>query len=255
MTHHARTWPDQAAGTTLAGRVHSALRPLPGTILTLTDRAGSQVARGVTGPNGEFQFVELRPASYVVIFSRPGYQPHAEVVVPSAVPVDVVLEPATGVHGVVHDRDTGRPVGAATVTAVGPDGEVIAGTVSDPDGTYRITGIDAETIMLVVAAPGADPRATEVHLDRGDERVDVALDTYSTLTGAVTADGRPVAHLALALYAADGRAAATIVTDAAGTYRFDRVKAGHYTLASVTTAGRAVPLDPEVTTVDVTLSD
>jgi hypothetical protein len=252
MTHHAL---DQTAGTTLAGRVHSALRPLPGTILTLTDRAGTQVARGLTGANGEFQFVGLAPGSYVVIFSRPGYQPHAVVVVPSAVSLDVTLEPATGVHGVVHDRDSGQPVGAATVTAVGPDGEVIASTVSDPDGTYRINGIDAETIMLVVAAPGADPRATEVDLGRdADQRVDLALDTYSTLTGTVTIDGHPVADLSMALYAADGRPAATAVTDAVGGYRFERVKAGRYTLASVTGTGRAFPLAPDVTAVDVTLA-
>jgi hypothetical protein len=40
------------------------------------------------------------------------------------------------VHGVVHDRDTGRPACAATVTAVDPGGEVIASTLSDPDGSY-----------------------------------------------------------------------------------------------------------------------
>jgi carboxypeptidase family protein len=251
MTHHAQTY---QTGTTLAGRVHSAMRPLPGTILTLTDRAGTQVARGITGQHGEFQFAGLAPGSYVVIFSRAGYQPHAEVVVPSAVALDVMLEPATGVYGVVHDRDSGQPVAAATVTAVGPDGEVIASTVSDPDGGYRINGIDADKVMLVVAAPAADPRATEVDLGTGEHRVDLALDTYSTLTGTVTIDGHPVADLPLALYAADGHPAATTVTDADGGYRFERVKAGRYTLASITSAGRALAVDEQVTTVDVTLS-
>jgi hypothetical protein len=243
-----------AVGTTLSGRVHSALRPLPGTILTVTDRVGAQVARGRTGPDGAFQFAGLAPGSYVVIFSRPGYQPHAEVVVPSAVPLDVVLEPATSVRGVVHDRDSGQPVGAATVTAVGPDGEVIASTVSDPDGAYRITGLDADAVMLVVAAPGADPRATEVELGGGEHVVDLALDTYSTLSGTVTVDGHPVERLHLALYAQDGRATATTVTDRAGAYRFDRIKAGEYTLASVTSAGRTLALASDTTTVDVTMT-
>ncbi len=214
----------QAVGTTLTGRVHSAVRPLPGTILTVTDRAGTQVARGQTGPHGEFQFGGLTPGSYVVIFSRPGYQPHAEVAVPSAVPLDVTLEPATGVHGVVRDHDTGRPVGAATVVAVGPDGDVIASTVSDLDGGYRIAGIDADAIMLVAAAPG------------------------------VTVDGRPVADLRLALYTPDGQPVATTVTDRTGGYRFDRLKAGQYVLASVTSGGWTFPVAPDATTVDVTMT-
>jgi len=252
MTTH--NWPEQAVGTALAGRVHGALRPLPGTTVTLTDRAGAQVARAATGPGGEFQFAGLAPGSYVAIFVRPGYEPHAEAVVPSAVPLDVTLEPATSVHGIVHDRDSGQPVAAATVTAVGPDGEVMASTVSDPDGAYRITGIDADTILLVVAAPGADPRATEVDLGHGaDVVVDLPLDTYSTLSGIVTMDGLPVSHLQLALYTRDGRAVATTVTDHTGTYRFDRVKAGQYVLASVTSAGQAVALAPDATTVDVVI--
>jgi hypothetical protein len=104
--HNAPAWPAQTVGTALAGRVHGAMRPLPDTIVTLTDRAGAQVARSSTGQGGEFQFTGLEPGSYVAIFARPGYEPHAEVVVPSAVPMDVTLEPTTSVRGVVHDRDS-----------------------------------------------------------------------------------------------------------------------------------------------------
>ena len=165
------------------------------------------------------------------------------------------LEPAISVHGIVHDRDSGQPVGAATVTAVAAGGEVVASTVSDPDGRYQVTGIDADTVTLVVVAPGADPRAQEVPLGRGtDFRVDLALDTYSTLTGRVTADGHPVENLRLALCAPDGWTEATAVTDHDGTYRFDRVKAGQYVLASVTGPGRTVVLAQDATSADLELA-
>jgi hypothetical protein len=239
----------QTVELSLSGRVHSALRPLPGTTLTLTDRAGGQVGRAHTGPAGEFLVTGLAPGSYVVIFSRSGYQPHAQVMMLGDPPLDVTLEPAVSVHGVVHDRDSGHPVGAATVTAVGPGGEVIASTVSDPDGAYRIAGIDADAITLVVAAPGADPRATVVDLGGTDLEVNLALDTYSEVSGTVTVDGRPVGHLTLALHA-PGRTLTT-VTDQHGRYRFDRVKAGEYVLASVTSAGRTIALAPDTTTADV----
>jgi uncharacterized protein YfaS (alpha-2-macroglobulin family) len=160
------------------------------------------------------------------------------------------------VHGIDRDRDrdSGQPVGAATVTAVAAGGEVVASTVSDPDGRYQVTGIDADTITLVVVAPGADPRATEVALGRGtDYRVDLPLDTYSTLTGRVTVAGHPVENLRLALCAPDGWTEATTVTDHDGAYRFDRVKAGQYVLASVTGPGRTVVLAQDATSADLEL--
>jgi hypothetical protein len=204
MTTHET--PVQTTGMVLAGRVRGALRPLPDTMLTLTDRVGAELGRVRTGPGGEFQVSGLAPGSYVLIFSRPGYQPYATVAMAGTVPMEVVLEPAVSVHGVVHDRDSGQPVGAATVTAVGPGGEV-----------------------------------------------NLALDTYSALSGTVTVDGQLSADLRLALYGPDGRAAATTVTDRRGAYRFDRVKAGRYVLASVTSGGRTVALAPDATTADLVM--
>jgi hypothetical protein len=243
-------------GLLLTGRVHTARRPLPGTTLTLVDHAGVQMGLSRTGSGGEFQITGLTPGSYVVIFSRAGYQPKAEAVRPGpgTSPLDVTLEPAVAVHGIVREADSGQPVGAATVTAVDPGGQVIASTVSDPDGSYLITGIDADAITLVAAAPGADPRATTVELARStDYQANLALDTYSTLRGTIIVDGRPAGHVRLALHTSDGRTAATTITDENGAYRFDRVKAGQYVLASTTSAGQTVPLPPDVTTADLSL--
>lgn len=243
-------------GTLLTGRVHTALRPLPGTTLTLVDHAGAQMGRARTGSGGEFRIIGLTPGNYVVLFSRAGYQPKAEVINLGAgtQPLDVMLEPAVSVHGVVHDRDSGRPVGAATVTAIAPGGEVIASTVSDPGGGYHLTGIDADVITLVVASPGADPTATVVELGRGtDYQANLALDTYSVVRGTVTMDGQPVERLPLTLHTPDGQPVATTVTDDHGAYRFDRVKPGRYVLSSVTSAGRTVALAPEATTADLSV--
>ncbi|AIJ22293.1 MSCRAMM family protein [Amycolatopsis methanolica] len=244
------------AEVTLSGRVRSGRRALPDVTLTLTDRVGAQVSRARTGADGSFRLGGLAPGNYVLIVSRAGFQPQATVVTleAGAVPLDVTLEPATSVRGVVRDRHSGRPIATAAVTAVGAGGEVIASTVSDPDGGYRITGIDAGEITLVAAAPGADPVATVVPLGGGREHeVDLELDTHSTLTGTVTAGGRPVAGLALELRDASGRAVATAVTDADGTYRFERVHAGQYTLTSA--AGRPVvtTIPPDAVTAELVL--
>ncbi|MDQ0383180.1 MSCRAMM family protein, partial [Amycolatopsis thermophila] len=221
MTGYGNT----TAEVALTGRVSSGQRPLPEATLTLTDRVGAQVSRARTGADGGFRLTGLVPGTYVLIVSRPGFQPYATAVEAGTgpgTPLEVTLEAATSVHGVVRDRHSGRPIATAAVTAVGPSGEVIASTVSDPDGGYRITGLDAAEVTLVAAAPGADPVATVVPLGNGREHeVDLVLASSSTLTGTVTADGRPVAGLALELRDAHGRTVATTVTGPDGTYRFE----------------------------------
>lgn len=240
----------------LGGRVGNRLRGLPGVAVTLTDHAGVQVDLTSTGAEGGFEFSGLTHGTYLAIFSHHSYQPHATVVSLSsaAAPLDVTLEPATSVRGTVSGRHTGRPVAAATVTAVGPQGEVLTSTVSEPDGRYGISGIDAAELTLVVTAPGADPVATTVQCGTGtDHEIDVALEIYSTLSGTVTKAGEPVADLPLTLRDRDGLVTATAITDSRGGYRFDRIQPGRYTVDSPTRS-QAVPVTAETTTATVFLS-
>jgi len=252
--------PVARAGVVLAGRVRSVLRPLSGVMLTLTDRVGAQVARERTGADGRFRLAGIRPGSYVAIFSRPGYRPHAEMVVLHADrvdPLEVTLEPITSVRGLVRDRHSGEPIAAAAVTAVDPEGEVLASTVSDPDGSYRIVGIDATEITLVVATPGAAPVATAIRLHAdgtGPEHdVDLDVDLHSTLTGKVTALGHPVTRLSLTLRDDQGRTVGSTVTDENGDYRFEQIMPGRYTLHSVSRLPKVTTIAPATTTADVVL--
>lgn len=263
MTHNDRpAWsePRTSAGTVLSGSVRSELRPLADVILTVTDRAGTQRARARTGADGTFQVTGLPRGSYIVVFSRAGYQPQAALVTcgDARAHVEVVLEPTAGVSGFVRDRQSREAVAAATVTAVGPGGEVIASTVSDPDGAYRIDGIDAAELTLVAAAPGADPVATVVRLDPGRNgpvhTVDRLLDTYSTLVGTVTSDGRPLADLPLVLRDERGAVRATTVTDEDGTYRFDRLTPGRYTVTTATAEPAANTIGAHTTVADLALA-
>jgi hypothetical protein len=255
--HSDAPTPSRAAGQpTMEGRVRSGSRPLAEVIVTLTDRAGVQVARCVTGPDGGFRLTGLAAGSYVMIFSRAGYHPYATTAVfdpARSAPLDVPLAASTSLRGVVHDAHSGRPVAAATVTAVGPDGNVIAATVSDPDGGYRLAGIDADEITLAVAAPAADPFATVVRLGAGgpEHVVDVPLDTFSTLSGTVTVGGRPACRLHLTLHDHSGRAVATTVTDDHGGYRFERLTAGTYTLTGPVSPPRSAFVGPDTCTADL----
>jgi hypothetical protein len=236
------------------GHVSSAVHTLADVTITLTDHVGAQVTRVRTGADGGFRLSGLTPGDYVAIFSRTGYHPRAvTIALPAAAPIEVTLEPTTAVHGIVHDRGTGQPVAAALVTAVGPDGEVVASTVSDPDGGYRLTGVDTAALTLVAAAPAADPVALRVDVAGPDHRVDLPVDLHSRLTGTVTIGGRPIAGLPLTLRDEQGRTVATAATDETGTYRFERVGAGTYTLHSATSLPQMTAVGPGAATVDLML--
>lgn len=248
------------AGIAMAGHVRSPYGPLPEVAVVLTDRAGVQVGRTGSGAGGEFRFTGLRPDTYVVIASAKGHRPRAEMVTLGATGTAeprLTLEPAESVHGIVHERLSGEPVAAATVTALDAHGEVIASTVSEPDGAYHIGGVEGTELTLVATAAAAEPTVAVARLDRGDAPdhvVDLALDTYSTLTGAITADGGAVVHLPLTLRDGNGHVVATTVTDEHGTYRFERVTPGTYTIHGPAGSPSATPVPPDATTAHVTLS-
>lgn len=222
----------------VTGVVRSGSTPLGDAVLTLTDGAGAQVGRVAQTPEGSFGFDDVAPGRYVLIVHHTGHRPRALTVRVAAghptPPLSVVLEPIAGVRGVVRDPDTGAPVAAATVVALDAGGDVVATTISDPDGTYRLGGVDA-AITLVVAAPGADPVARGIDRDAGpdgsDQVVDLPVRTRGSLAGTVSGDG-PVVGLGLVLLDGTGRAVASTTTGADGGYRFDAVPAGVYTLRS-----------------------
>lgn len=244
----------------LIGYIHSAM-PLPDVALTLTDQTGAQVARTHSDDNGQFRFSGIRAGAYVLVAAKDGYQPHAETMtLRSGQPqrVELALDPAGSVYGLVHDSRSGQPVPAAAVSAIGSDGEVVGSTISDPDGQYRITGIAAATVTLVVAAAATEPTATVLQLDAGDgvpnRALDLAVETFGVLTGTVTADGHAVAALELSLYDEQGTAVATTVTDHNGAYHFDRVPAGNYTVRSAAHPPQARPVSAEARQFDVSLA-
>lgn len=248
---HTRALPKAS----ITGEVSGASRPLAGAAVTLTDSTGSQAARAVADEDGRFRIEDLAPGMYVAIVSRPGFRPQAESlrVLGPGVNAEFDLEAATAVHGTVRDNATGNPVALAAVTALGANGEVLARAVSDLDGAYRIDGLDATAVTLVAAGAGVDPVAVPVHLGDGDRIVDLAVGTHSPLNGILTLDGHPVGGLVLVLRDARGREVGTSRTGPDGSYRFEDLPPGEYTITSVTGRPRVTSVPAGVTVADVTL--
>jgi len=252
--------PGDGGSATLAGSVRSGRRALSGVALTLTDQAGAQVARCSSGPDGQFEFPVVATGTYLVIAAVDGYQPHAQSLTVrqgSVASLEIVLDPAVGVYGVVYDQHTAEPVAAAVVTAISAAGEVLVSTVSEPDGSYRLVGLEATSVTLVAATTTAEPTATVVEFDAAgtvpQRRVDLAVAAPTSLSGTVTVRGEPVAGLALTLHDPTGQPVASTTTADDGSYRFDGLEPDTYTLRSHTSAPAVTPVAATTTDADVTL--
>ena len=255
---------DEAPSASLTGRVHTATKPLSGVTLTLTDSVGRQISRVTSGDDGQFRFDNLRPGHYILIARRPGYEPHAVSVTATifgqagSTLIGIELTTIRSVTGIVHDPQTGHPIPAAAVLALDPAGEVIASTMSDPDGRYRLDGIATTTVTIAVATPGADPVARVIELGAtatgSDHVVDLPVHTLGILTGTVTTAGQAVPGLTLFLHDQHGRKVDTTVTDDHGTYRFDRVPSGRYIVCSATSLPHTAAIGAHDAVSDVTLA-
>lgn len=149
----------QAAGT-------SAPEGLASAVVTLVDPDGSVAGTVRTADDGSYHFTQLTPGSYVVTAQGATRRPVArslEVPDDGVVELDVHVPVGGRVQGVVTAARTGAPVEEATVTVLDDDGQVVATTVSQEDGRYRLEDLPAGSYTVTTA--GYAPVAHRVVVD------------------------------------------------------------------------------------------
>ncbi|MBN9096565.1 MAG: DHA2 family efflux MFS transporter permease subunit [Pseudonocardia sp.] len=213
---------------------------LPQVVVTVADPTGRQEARTATDATGAYRVPLQHGGTYLVVAAAGTYQPHAALVAVSDRPVrhDVSLTGTSAVLGVVRAPDpTGgnRPVPGITVTLIDVRGDVAAAGVTDPDGRYHLTGMPDGSYTLTAAGPGHQPVAVSLRLDVGAtlER-DLELPRRSRLLGTVTAasNGRGVPEAIATLVDSGGTVVGSTVTGPDGTFVFEDLSEGTYTLTA-----------------------
>jgi hypothetical protein len=201
--------------------------------LTLIDRSGRQVGRGVSGSGGGFGVVAPDAGSYVLIASAEAHQPEASTVVVSQAPVDVdiVLAGTAGLYGTVTAAG-GGPVAGATVTMADARGEVVGTQQTGSSGEYNFPDLVAGAYTLVASAESYRPFASGVTVPGlGAAREDVELVGGSRLHGTARAGaGQPVVDARITLLDSAGNVVAVTDTDGAGQYSFGDLAEGDYTI-------------------------
>lgn len=173
--------------------------------------------------------------------------------------INLALSPGATISGTVTGPE--GPVADAFVGAV--DSESLgAGTVTDEDGTYTITGLPAGVYGVSALADGLlQERIDGIELGSGDQAtgIDLCLGPAATISGAVRllADGSPGPNAVLSCEGAEGLF--LVGSEEDGTYRFEHMPPGEYSLKTtginyMTVEAVATVTAGETSTVDLNTS-
>lgn len=208
-------------------------QPAADVTLTLTDASGAQVDLTRTGEDGAFRVGGREPGRYILIAAAEHLQPSAQSVELGAAPLhrDIALTGSGQISGRVRTQQ--RPVGGATVVLTDAGGDVLDASLTGGDGWYRFPDVSGGSYTLAVTSQGYRPQATPVRMSTG-ERItqDIELTAAGHLDGVVRSEisGAAVAEARVVLLDEAGEIAGVTMTAADGTYRFDDVDHGHYTV-------------------------
>jgi EmrB/QacA subfamily drug resistance transporter len=209
-------------------------KPLAGATLTLISAAGRQTGRATSGPDGGYQITIPEPGAYTLIAMARGHQPHASAVRLGSHPAeaDVMLSGASRLTGAVRSARDASPLPDVALTLADGHGEVVATATSDEAGQYGFEDLVAGVYTLAVSAQAWQPTALTVDIPDGEQTVrDVELRAGARVEGAAhNAAGTSVPDAKVTLLDAEGNVNAIATSGPDGSYSFENVAEGEYTV-------------------------
>ncbi|MCQ4206422.1 DHA2 family efflux MFS transporter permease subunit [Streptomyces longispororuber] len=148
-----------------------------------------------------------------------------------------VVTAAPALSGTVRNA-VGAEIPAAVLTLISPAGRQLGRTVAGADGQFRLDIPAPGAHVLITAADGHSPQASNLVLTGEPLTHDVRLTSTRGLTGTVvSADGgQPVAGAVVSVTDMRGEVLASGTTDGAGGFTFGELTTGDVTVA-VSAAG------------------
>lgn len=208
--------------------------PLAGATVTLVGADGRQAGIGRSGPDGRYQVPVSAQGTYTLIGMASAHEPYASSVQVAAKPteVDMLLTGGAQLSGVVRVAGTGAPAAGVTATLADERGEVVGTAQTRDDGSYALPSLADGRYTLVVSAASYQPVAlAAVIADGQPATLDVELRTGARAGGvARTASGSVVPDARVTLLDPDGSVAGVTTTATDGTYSFENLPEGDYTV-------------------------
>ncbi|HVW40723.1 MAG TPA: MFS transporter [Amycolatopsis sp.] len=232
---------------------------VPGAVITVTGVDGMQVGRARADASGGYALDGVRPGTYTLIVTAPGFQPAAASVTVNGLGAvhDFVVQGGGVVTGTVL-RSGGGPVPSTAVLATDGTGQVVGQASTAHDGTFLLGGLPAGEVTITANVDNHRPHAITVLTGATEPAVvELVVEAVGTLYGTVTGpDGSPLPHAKITLNDSAGRQVGTTVSDAEGAYELGDLEPGDYTVVTTlyAPAVRQVDLSSgESATVDVDL--
>lgn len=238
----------------------------PDADVVLFDAAGEEVARVTVDPDGTYMFPNIKAGEYTVRLDPTTLPDGAVLTTPAATPVTVgvgtdeiaadigVVTPGTVTGVVFFDtdgdgvNDAGEPgVGDVTVRLLDGDGNVVGEAVVGADGSYEFTALPG--VYTVEVDPDTLPPGTQLTTPV-DARVEITPSAVAGPDFGITGSGsigdtvfidlngngiqdpneQGLEGVTLILLDSDGTQIATVATGPGGSYGFDGLAPGTYTV-------------------------
>ncbi|MDP1825850.1 MAG: carboxypeptidase-like regulatory domain-containing protein [Archangium sp.] len=187
---------------------------------------GVPLARATSDAEGGFVLTGLDEETLTLFADAPdavGWLPN---VASDAQDARVVLAQGRTIHGRVVSSD-GKPAKGALVTAIFAAHSRFFDAVADEKGEFRLGPLPLGEYAVVAMLGGLLPDHKQVDEDE-HEALELELSVPRALSGVVVADGAPVAGVTVALEGMHRKR--TVITDAKGEFRIERLRPGKYEL-------------------------
>ncbi|MFW0779053.1 carboxypeptidase regulatory-like domain-containing protein [Rossellomorea marisflavi] len=222
---------------TVTGQVRDAatLLPIQGATVQVIDGQGVVSGTLSTDVTGVYTFASLRPGSYSLVFSAPGYGSVTNGAVVTSNAITVVDAPLTRIAGTLSGTVTGPgslPIPGAVVTVYANNVQ-IASVLTDLAGNYTVPGLSPGSYTVVIGANTFTSASLGTSISGGQTTTLDALLTPNpgTLTGTITDQGaNPLSGVSVTVAASSGTGiiVATTVTGNDGTYTVTGLAPGNY---------------------------
>ncbi|MFF1570818.1 DHA2 family efflux MFS transporter permease subunit [Streptomyces sp. NPDC058293] len=180
---------------------------------------------------------------------RPAPQPSAGSA-PQSEPVSAApsAESAPALSGTVRDA-AGLGIPQAVLTLISPAGRQLGRAVAGADGQYRLDAATSGAHVLITAADGHRPLASNLVITEEPLAYDVRLFATTGLSGTVVSagDGQPVAEAVVSVTDTLGEVLAAGTTNGSGGFAFGELTTGDITVAVSAEGFRPAAVPVQVT--------
>lgn len=229
---------------TLAGSVQTINGdPIQGAVLTIRDaRTGANITQVVTNNLGLYTALGLAPGNYSVIAQAEDFQTQqkgATILSGQTTTTDFVLEPnPASVTGSIINSSTGLPITGVMIEVriVDLNGNTITTTFTDLDGQYEVNNLTPGSYGVLASAPDFQTNSATVMLLPGETTVaNVTLTPDpGAIIGTITdTGGNPLSNVLIRVVDDTGFLVGTVLTDSNGTYVFNGLAPGNYTVTAI----------------------